>query len=241
MKRALSSLLVLLFLLACGPPQAANAVDLQLTSRNVTLSGELSLAMVAKAADRLIELDTISPDPIYLKVNAHGDSVEAAFALVDTVRSLRSPVFAVVQSRAYDMGAVVALLCQKTYVYPHAVLYLRRVEKVSTEVKPPAEPDEAFVGRFTQSVHQAVADALGMPLKRYEERIKDGWWLTATEAVAEGLADAVVESIRFQPIYVEKTEIKRTETTVLQEELGPDGRVIQIETPSPRRSPRRRR
>ena len=196
-----------------GPPPGAGA-DLQITSRNVALTGEIKLAKVEKTAAKLMELDGISHDPIFLKINAFGDNIEAAFALVDTIRAIRSPVHAVIESRAYDMGAVVALACARTYIYPNAVVMLRAVEKVSTEAKVAKEPDEVFLKKFAERTHRFIAESIGMPLARYEEKVQAGWWLTAHEAVKAGIADEVVGSLGFRELFIEKTEIKTTVTTI---------------------------
>lgn len=221
MKRSVLAVASLLAVLACAPAQRAGAVDLTLTNRSVSLTGKLTLAMVEKTAEKLIELDSISAEPIYLKINAEGDALEAAFALVDTVRAIRSPVVAVVQSRAYEAAAVLAVLCEKTYAYPNAVFLFTPVDKVSTELKPPKDPDEAFLHRFRADVYGTVAKAIGLAPGDYEAKIKDGWWLTAEEAVAAKVADGVVDGISFREIFLETTEVKTTVTTIEERQLPP--------------------
>lgn len=230
MRRPVAVMAVVLALLACAPTRPAGAVDLVLTSRSVSLTGKLTLAMAEKTVDQLIELDRISADPIFLKINAHGDTVEAAFAIIDTIRALRSPVEAVVQSRAYDAAAIVAVLCEKTWVYRNSVIMFAPVDKVSTEVAPPKEPDKEFLERFRGDVYGAVATALGMKREAFTEKVKDGWWLTAEQAIGAKVADGVVDGLSFRELIIEQTEVKTTVTTVEEKQLpsartapSPDG------------------
>lgn len=236
MRRPVAVLALILLLLACAPARRADAVDLVLTSRSVPLTGKLTLAMAEKTIDKLIELDSISAEPIFLKINAHGDTVEAAFAIIDTIHALRSPVEAVVQSRAYDAAAILAVLCEKTWVYPNAVLMFGPVDKVSTEVAQPKDPDPAFLERFRGEIYGAVAKALGMKPEQYRETIKDGWWLTAEQAVAAKAADGIVEGLTFQEIFIEQTEIKTTVTTIEEKQLPAEGDVpAETEDAAPRK------
>lgn len=209
--------------------RAADGKVLQLTSRSVDLSGKLTLELAGKAADKIVELDSISGDPIFLRVNAFGDSVEAAFALVDTIASVRSPVHAVVQSRAYEMGAVVAVSCARTYVYPHAVLMLGPNDKVSTEMKPAKEPAPAFLEGYVKRLDATVAERIGMEPADYAARVKEGWWLTAEEAVKAHVADEIVESLAYRELFIETTEIKKT-VTATEEKHFPMVRPADAET-----------
>lgn len=222
MTRPLVVMAITVGLLACAlPQQPAAAVDLVLTSRSVSLTGKLTLAMAEKTVDKLIELDSISADPIFLRINAHGDAVEAAFAIVDTMRALRSPVQAVVQSRAYDAAAIVAVLCEKTWVFPNSVLMFAPVDKVSTEVTAPKEPDKEFLERFRSDVYGAVADAIGMKRETFAERVTAGWWLTAEQSVEARVADGIVDGLTFRELFIEQTEIKTTVTTIEEKQLPP--------------------
>jgi ATP-dependent protease ClpP protease subunit len=221
MRRSLFILTVALGVLAAAPARPADGVDLLLTSRNVPLTGKLNMALAEKTVDKLIELDGISSDPIFLKINAHGDALEAAFVIVDTIRALKSPVIAVVQSRAYDAAAVIAVLCEKTWIYPNAVVMFAPIDKVSTELTPPKEPAKEFLEQFRAEVYGEVAAALGMKPEAFTEKVKDGWWLTAEQAIAAHVADGLVSSIAYQEIVVEQTEIKTTVTETEDREVPP--------------------
>jgi len=238
MTRPIAVAAVLAALLASALPQRAGAVDLVLTSRSVPLTGKLTLAMAEKTVDKLIELDAISADPIFLKINAHGDTVEAAFAIVDTIRALRSPVQAVVQSRAYDAAAILAVLCEKTWVFPNSVLMFAPVDKVSTEVTAPKEPDKEFLDRFRSDVYGAVADAIGMKREEFSQKATAGWWLDADQAIAARVADGVIEGLTYRELFIEQTEIKTTVTTIEEKQLPPAGAAPQ---PTPEGAARKKR
>jgi len=232
MKRMLFLVLVLT-VVACAHTRGVTASDLVFSARSVELSGALNLAAAQKAAARLLELDALGRDPILLRIDAHGDSVEAAFALIDVIRAIQSPVHAVVQSRAYDMAAAVALHCDRTLVFPHAVMLLRAVQTVSTEVKPPVEPDAEFLARFVRVIHGGMAQRLKLTREAYEARVAQGWWLLADDALQAGAADAVVAGMGFREIVIEETEVKTTVTTV-EDRTQPPAELL---PPAPARQP----
>lgn len=222
---ALTAPLLVLALLVTASPAAAKRkpTALAMTSRSVDLSGKVTIKLVQKTTKKLLELDAISHDPIFLTVNADGDSIEAALALVDTIRALASPVHAVVQSRAYDAAALVTVFCEKTWVYPHAVFLLRPIDAPSAEFKPPAKPPEAFMTAYRDLVYESVARSLDMKPKAYAEKVKEGWWLTAEEALEVGLADVRVDALSYRELFIEKTEIKKTVTTIKKKQRRSEG------------------
>ncbi len=204
-------LLVSPLALARPAPPAAGA-QLTVTNRTVDLDGKIGLASVAKTVDRLLELDAMSSDPIFLKVNAYGESLEAALAMADAIRALASPVYAIVQSRAYEAAAVVALACRRVYVYPNAVILIRLFDKVSVDATSAQPPDDPFKNRYLDQVHGTLAARLGVSLDEFKKRTEKGWWLDARAAVDARAADGVVERMNFRELFVETTEVKRTIT-----------------------------
>jgi ATP-dependent protease ClpP protease subunit len=69
-----------------------------------------------------------------------------------------------------------------------------------------------FNSRYLDRLHREIADILGIPLKKYRAKIRDAWWVLASEAVSARFADAVVTGISYRKIETETMEIKRTVT-----------------------------
>lgn len=214
--RARSALLLLIVLLGLGAcattPRAAaqpRPVALEITNRTVDLQGAVTLSSVREVINRIIELDTLGAQPIFIRINAHGKSVEAALALADTIHAVNAPVVALVESRALEAAALVALACDRVYVHRNAILVLRPILAVSEESDVMAPPPESFQEAYAARIHSTLAAKLGMSREAYEERTRAGWWLNAEEAVKARVADYLVGTVSYRELPVETTEIKR--------------------------------
>jgi ATP-dependent Clp protease protease subunit len=203
MRSALAPLVALLF-------AAAPASAIEMTSRNVVLNGKIDLKAVQDIADRLLELDDVSHDPIFLRINSPGGDVEAGFVLVDVMRAIRSPVECIVESKAHSMAAMLTTYCDKVYIFPHATMMFHEASYGTLGEDPQIRSKVEFNTRYLDRISTEVAANLGLSFEDYRKRIRDGWWLMAKEAVEAKAADAVVESITYAQILVEEVEIKKT-------------------------------
>ena len=194
---------------------------LELTSRNVDLQGPITLASVRKVVDKLIEFNSISHDPIFLRINSSGGSVSAGFILIDTLRALDSPVYALVESQAYSMAAIIAVFCEKRYMLPHATIMFHEVSYSALGEDPSIRSRVDFNIRYIDQIHREIATALRISHVDYRQKIRDGWWLLADEAKKAGVVDEVVTHITFRELFVERIEIKKTITQVQQKQVFP--------------------
>lgn len=212
MKRVL---LVLTFILALVPDARA----LELTSRGVNVQGKIDAKMIRGVVKKLLELDSVSHEPIFLHIDSGGGSVEAGFILIDAIAALESPVYALVESKAYSMAAIITVFCDKRYILPHATLMFHEVSYGTLGEDPSIRSRIEFNTKYIDRLHHEIARRIGMSHDVYRARIRDGWWLLADEAKEAGVVDEVVTELSYRPVFVEKTEIKKTISTVLKKEV----------------------
>lgn len=226
-------ILWLAVLLLCFPQAQA----LELTSRRVDLEGAVNLASVRKVADKLIELNSISHDPIFLRINSPGGSVSAGFILIDVLRALDSPVHALVESQAYSMAAIIAVFCEKRYILPHGTMMFHEVSYSTLGEDPSVRSRVDFNSRYIDRVHREIATRLKLPHAQYRQKIRDGWWLLADDAKKAGIVDEIVTHISYRELFVEKIEIKKTISQVKRKQVSPP----KFKPKKPKKTPKRRR
>ena len=207
MSRFLLAPTLALVLCWAGP---ARAETLELTNRMVSLSGSVNSSSVAKVVKKILELDEQSHEPIWLMIDSHGGSVDAGFILIDLMRSLRSPVYAVVISKAYSMGAIITLYAQKRYIYEHATMMLHEASYGALGEDPSIRSRIEFNTKYLDRIHEELAKILKMPYAKYRANIRDAWWVMGKEAVKANFVDAVVTNVRYRELGVETTEVKKT-------------------------------
>lgn len=193
-----------------------NPVDPQgtitLTNRVIELNGGVGFSMVKKAQKKFLALDSQSDDPVWILINSGGGSVDAGLILIDTFRAAKSPVYCLVESKAYSMAAITLLFCDRKYALEHATIMLHEASYGTMGDDPSNRSRLDFLTKFLDNMHIQLAKRIGMTHKKYRARIRDAWWLRADEAQKAGIIDAVVRRIRYATHDLERTEEKRTLT-----------------------------
>jgi ATP-dependent Clp protease protease subunit len=197
---------------------------LTLTDRVVDLQGGVKLSGMRAAQKSLLELDAQSNEPIWLRINSPGGSVGAGLILLDTMRSIDSPVHCVVESRAYSMGAIILTFCEKRYALEHATIMLHEASWGTAGEDPSIRSEFDFVARYLDRLHAEIAKKLKMSMKDYRAKIRDAWWLMADEAKKAGVIDDIVGKIAYIKPTKERTvdkvtRIDKGETQVIPEAL----------------------
>ena len=160
--------------------------------RLVMLSGEVDPERAGDVVASLLTLDALGDEPIDLRVDAHSDSLDAAFSLMDTIESLGVPVRVICSGSV--SGTLVGLLAvaDGRVISRHGRIRL-------------GEPRDSFAGRASDVAARAaheqqrlaefqrrLAERTGHPLEHIEADMQSGRYLGADEARAYGLVDAVL-------------------------------------------------
>ena len=136
--RPFLSLAVVVALLAVTPESWA----LELTQRKLTVAGKLNVAAATKVADKLIAFDAQAEAAIFMFVTATKGSAQGVMIVADTIRSLRSPVVAVVATQVHGAGTALVPFADKVFIYPSAGLVFTEVEYEGVK-KPEPQSQEA--------------------------------------------------------------------------------------------------
>lgn len=208
---------------------ARPSAALELTSRNVMLNGKIDLDAVQKVTDKLLELDDIGHDPIFLRINSPGGDVEAGFVLIDTLEAIESPVQCIIESKAHSMAAMLTTFCDRVYMFPHATIMFHEASYGTLGEDPQIRSKMEFNARYLDRISMEISANLGISLDDYRKKIRDGWWMMAQDAVKAKAADEIVESLTYRQLFIEEVEIKKTVKTL-------DKKQVSLPTASPGKS-----
>lgn len=206
------ALAVCAFLLACAHVEPAAAIEIQLSDRQVRLSGPVSDGSIDKAVTQMLQLDSQSSEPIWLLIDSPGGSVDAGLILIDVMKTIRSPVYAIVTCKAYSMGAIITVFAKKRFIFPHATMMFHEASYGALGEDPQIRSRIEFSTKYLDILHEEIAKNIGMPVDDYRRRIRDAWWVTADEAVKAGFVEAKVTSLSYKELPDEQIEVKRTRT-----------------------------
>jgi ATP-dependent Clp protease, protease subunit len=192
-----------------------------LTNRIVEMNGPVGFSMIKSAQKQFVKLNAQSSDPIWIRINSPGGSVDAGLVLIDTFRASKSPVYCLVESKAYSMAAITLLFCDRKYALEHATIMLHEASYGTMGDDPSNRSRLEFLTTYLDKMHAELAKRLGMTHDKYRAKIRDAWWLMADEAEKAGIVDAVVREIKYSKFALEHTEEKSTVTQRTKTQLLP--------------------
>ena len=219
---------------------SANAGTLELTQRKLSVSGTLNVSSASKLSDALVSLDGQAEAPIFMVVTATGGTAQGVMLLADTIRSLESPVVAVVTTQVHGAGAAIATFADRVVVYRSAGFAFTEVPyegvkkyvpppeppapKEGEEAKPKPKAKERKAGeKFLQDVvrkqyldrfHKALAKRIHRKAADVSKALEEdgGFILTPEQALKAKIADEVIDRISYKRLPEVKREVKVTTT-----------------------------
>lgn len=171
-----------------------------LKERKLFLWGEVSDKSARDVTEKLLYLETKDPGKeITFYINTPGGSITAGMAIYDTMKLISSPITVVVTGMAASMGSI--LLCGadkgKRLLYPHSRVLIHQplisgqMVAVAVDIHIQAQEME----RLRNELNLILSESSGQPLEKIEKDTDRDFYMTASEAITYGLADAVVEKI----------------------------------------------
>jgi len=178
----------------------AKMQDKFLEERKIFLWGEVSDKSARDITEKLLYLEADKPgEEITFYINTPGGSITAGMAVYDTMQLISSPIKVVVTGMAASMGSI--LLCGASkgmrYLYPHSRVLIHQplisgqMVAVAVDIHIQAKEME----RLRDELNAILANSSGQPLEKIQKDTHRDFYMTASEAIEYGLADAIVEKI----------------------------------------------
>jgi ATP-dependent Clp protease, protease subunit len=163
-----------------------------LERRIVLVSGDLDDALAGRAAAEVMMLDARGDDPIELRLDSGGGSIDAAFTLIDTIDLCGVEVHITVAGRIEGPALGVLAVGHLRRATEHARLRLKDASiELSGSATALAELARAELERQAR-FHERLATAAGRSLEEVAADCAAGRYLSADEAVTYGLVDEIV-------------------------------------------------
>jgi ATP-dependent Clp protease protease subunit len=171
-----------------------------LEQRKIFLWGAVTDETAKDLTEKLLYLEAVGPgQEITFYMNTPGGSITAGMAVYDTMKLITSPITIVVTGMAASMGSI--LLCAapkgRRLIYPHARVLIHqplisgRMVGPATDINIQAKEME----KLRAELNQILATSSGQPLERINRDTDRDFYLTASEAIAYGLADRIVDKV----------------------------------------------
>src|SRR5205085_3626484 len=167
-----------------------------LDARIVVVGGEIDDALANTVCSQLLVLDALVPgEVIALYINSPGGSVDAGFAIYDTMRSLDSDVVTVAMGLAASMGQflLVAGTAGKRHALRHSQILMHQPLGQMSGVASDIVVHADHVAYLRRLMAERIAFHTGQPEERIVADFDRDRWFTAEEALEYGMIDAVLD------------------------------------------------
>lgn len=171
-----------------------------LEQRKIFLWGPVTDESAKDLTERLLFLEAVAPGKeITFYINTPGGSITAGMAVYDTMQLISSPVTVVVTGMAASMGSILLSGAKKgrRFLYPHARVLIHQPLISGHFVGPAVDINiqAQEMEKLRAELNEILAKASGQPIEQINKDTDRDFYLTAKEAIAYGLADAIVEKI----------------------------------------------
>ncbi len=169
-----------------------------LKDRIIFIGGGVDDVMANLVVAQLLFLSNEDPDAdISIYINSPGGSVSAGLAMYDTMQFVRCDVATYCVGMAASMGAVLLAggTQGKRYTLPSSRVLIHQ-PLISGVLQGPAtdlEIEAQEIMRLRERLYEILAKATGKSMEEIEHDCDRNKWLDATEAIAYGCVDSILE------------------------------------------------
>lgn len=168
--------------------------------RWVEVSGEITQESAQKIIKSLLELDAkTDPSPIGIRISSPGGSLFAVLAVVDVMKTLKHEVITVGFGQIVSGGALILSSGTKRYLSKHSMVMLHQPSLAIRDWEPSFSEFREFgqtLIKIENQMYSVLAENTGKTVVEIRQEFRKEKWFTAEEAIANNLADEILESAR---------------------------------------------
>lgn len=176
---------------------AAHLTERLLDARIVVVSGQIDDALATSVCSQLLVLEGLDRRrDISLYLNSPGGSVDAGFAIYDTMQSLACDVVTVAMGLAASMGQflLVAGTPGKRFALRHSQILMHQPLGQMSGVASDIVVHADHIAYLRRLMAERIAFHTGQSEERIVADFDRDRWFTAVEAQEYGMIDAVLDS-----------------------------------------------
>jgi ATP-dependent Clp protease protease subunit len=171
-------------------------IDLKfLEQRKLFLNGQVDGKSAKHIIDRLMYLDMENNNPIELFINSPGGYVTDGFAIYDTIKAIKSPVYTICSGLAASMGSILLSVGEKghRYIQPNAKVMIHQplggAQGQATNIEIQAQE----ILKIKELSAKILADNCGQDYDKVMKDFSRDYWMDSKESVKYGIVDKILK------------------------------------------------
>jgi ATP-dependent Clp protease protease subunit len=166
--------------------------DILLKHRTLFLTGEIKTENIIKLIKDIFLLDALNKKPIKIYINSPGGSVSDGFALIDSIKLIKSPITTIIIGEACSMAGLISIVGKDRYITKNAVWM---GHDMSGGVKEDYSGKVEYRIEFIKKLWKTIENHLKTYTKLTNEEIqilRNGeMWLSPEECLTKGIVDKI--------------------------------------------------
>lgn len=170
-----------------------------LKQRKLFLNDEISSVSAIEVVHHILQFNAEDKGipieqrkPILLYVTSIGGSVDAGYALIDTILCSKTPVYTVNLGWQYSMGFLIGLAGSKRFAVPNARFLMHDGSSFVYDSGAKAQDQMEFQKRVEERTRSYVLSRSCLTPEGYDAKFRVEWYLFADEAKRYGFTDFII-------------------------------------------------
>ncbi len=139
-----------------------------------------------------IEIPPEERKPILFYLNSNGGDVDAGFMLIDIILASKTPVYTINLGYQYSMGFLIGLAGHKRYATINAKFLHHDGTNVVVNSSTKVKDQMKFQDKVEARIKDYVLSRTHITSAEYDKRLRQEWYLFATDAKKYGMVDYIV-------------------------------------------------
>lgn len=145
-----------------------------------------------KLIKSLYALDTINHKPIMLYLNTPGGSCSDGLAIIDTMKTIESPVVTIITNEVCSMGGHISIAGNKRACYSNSVFMAHDMSTYMEDYSGKIRDRAKFLERYYKILEDNLRKHTKLSEKELLQARNGELWLFADEMLDKGIVDEII-------------------------------------------------
>lgn len=129
---------------------------------------------------------------INLHIHSYGGDLYAAFAVIDIIRTLKTPVFSYIEGIAASAATIISIVCEKRYIYKNSYMLIHQLSSAMWGKFSLLEDEFKNCQQFMKVIKDIYKEHTKINKKKLDEILKHDLWWNSKICLENSLVDKIL-------------------------------------------------
>lgn len=173
----------------------SNEFDVELTllyNRQLFITGGIDDECADRINKQLIALDIVNHAPIVLHINSEGGYTSSGLAIINVMKTVKSPVVTVINSEACSMGGYIAIAGDRRSCYENCSFMAHDLETEFEGTSLKMINRTKYIEQYSILLDKFLKDNTKLSPDQLKKAKTGELWLFADEMLNRGIVDEII-------------------------------------------------